>query len=533
MLCRAWYVSGMEDFMRDMPAKALRFISSPALVGLGFVIAGGLIARMGGVRLYALYLEYAPYFPLPPMDKASAWIFSSLPLIFRLFVIIVSSISAVLVGVLWFFSGLAEVIEARGFRQQPPDFERPDLTAESLRTSVPHYWSSRPWAIRMVTLVWPKARFMGPISYDVFRETLWTMVRVLLLIVLIMGLHRLLQLAPEIVKSLLNKQISFSVPHPGKLYYLLAAVILVNMVIGLSVIPFRSRLLETTRVPVSVRGGGESGAFMALIEEGCKLLSARGAQHIAPTRLEFEQTQSQGSLIEKSPDVTRAFSRPAAYVCVVLFLALLIVGFSRLVNFEEAAPSMAAVDFFSRLFLDYVVEVAFCFGIIISGLHFAEWSRRLLGIRTFRSFVVFCYEQKEELASRKQPSKRRIGVGGTGKAHTEWNIVRDADPAFTQWAKDPGKSSNFRMVLNWGVVFSEADFGEGRRHLIRSERSEALDKSMARILELPFHVNFRREVATVASPSQKQSVGLKGMKVADSPADSPDEAAVQKTNPEN
>lgn len=477
--------------LQDTAKRIALFFAGERLVGVAFVISGALVARLGVTRLLELWREVSPHLPLSLPGNTPEILLNSLPLIFQYFINTVGSVCAVLIGALWFFGGLAETFESRKTGPQPADFQFPDLVAESLRTGSLLNWPSTPWLCRLLSMVWSKARCMSPVSYSMFSDAAWSFWKVIGLGIVVALIFLGLQMLPGIVDSVFHRRISLLVPSPRPLYTILAFLLLVNVVIALSLMPFRPRLIDRDETSLPVKGRGDPQLFLALMEEGCRLLTSRGDPYRPGTRLEVQNDlRIRGSLIENYPAVRQTWGKPVAYICVALVVILLVAGFSRLVHFKGLETPLAHTDFLRTYSLYYLVSVAVSVGLILSGLHLAEWARRLLAIRSFRSFAVLCVTRSDGEGS---TSHEPIGKRHRAPGDLMWSVVEGVDERLASWAKNPRSDSQFQVQVFWAELRSESATAHGPRHLIGSAQSEPLGTAMARIMELPFHVAFERE----------------------------------------
>jgi hypothetical protein len=185
-----------------------------------------------------------------------------------------------------------------------------------------------------------------------------------------------------------------------------------------------------------------------------------------------------------------------------LVLLLLTMGFTRLIHFQRLGGSMTYMEFLSAHSLDYVLEVVFALGMILSGLYFAEWARKLFDVRRYRSAVIFCHT--EGRASRdSRPMNADAHSSRDGQLEQmRWKPAQAVDDQFAAWAKDPQGVARFHVEVCWTEAISESIGAEGPRYLIEARKTESVDSALSRIVELPFHVDFQIEtVACAATPT--------------------------------
>ncbi len=485
----------MRSLIRKMP-----FLSDGrVLLGIVFVIAGLFVAREGILTLRDVWQQLVPFFPLSLPDDVSQRAIHSFPDIFRFFVVLVSSVCAILLGALWAVSGVQDLFQAHRKIHRPPDFEKPELVAESIRSGRTLYWMSTPRLIRSLSRLWSPARFMSPISYQFLKEILRSFLKIALLAVLIALIFSFLRATPAWLERYLHISLKVVVPSAGPLFFLLGLVAFINCLILVNLVPFkRVEFMRSCEVaPVSGRGGPH--VFFALLEEGCKLLTAKGRADRGAVRLEEEtRPHMKGTLIENFPEGVRALMTPAGYVCLPLILLLLTMGFTRLIHFQRSIGLMTYKEFLTAHSLDYLLEVVFGLGLILSGLYFAEWARKLFDVRRYRSALIFCHTEgravSEPLAGNANPRSR----SRRASERMRWKVAEAVDDQFAAWAKDPRAAKRFHVEVCWAEAISESVGAGGPRYLIEARKTESIDSALSRIVELPFHVDFQIEALACA-----------------------------------
>lgn len=459
------------------------------------------MAWLGIGKLQELWGVIARFLPLAVPENSMQLILTSLPYIFKLFISGISSLSALLIGALWFFTGIMDAVDSLTRKTEPAQLKSPGLVAESLKDSRVHSWDSPPALVRILSWLWPRFRYISPVSYEVFHDAFRSFFKIAFLGVVIFFVFFLLRLAPTLVTGVLKREFHMVVPSPGLLYWLLAGVVGVNVVIAVSLVPFRDPSFDRTSFGLGLRGGGDPGAFFALLEEGCRLLARPGQAPRPPMRLKRAgPPQARGTLVESMIGPETALARPVAFFCMPLMVLLLISGFYKLINFQGPTVAMPHTEFFSEYALDYLLQVAFCLGLILCGVYFSEWARKLLGVRTFRSLVVFCQSVGGVVPEKQEDADAGFRDHEKLDQDDRWTVEEGVDEKFAAWARDPSVETTFSVDIFWAEVISES---AGRdRHMKRAVRSLHMDKGMARILELPFHVDFEREEEEADSEDQ-------------------------------
>lgn len=480
-----------------------------ALIGLVFVLAGILVARYGVLRLWSLWLELSPHFPFSLPPDTAQWIQQSFPLIFNLFITTISSLCAVLIGAFWALGGLWQALESRKRPAGAPDFRFPELVAESLRTAQPRHWQKTPWLASLLSLVWPRARLMSPVSFEIFREVLASLWMIAFGAVVIYLVTFGLNMIPALAKQYFNHTITLVVPSARPLYSLLVLVAVLDLVIALTLVPMRRRPFTRRNAELPIWGWGSPQVFFALIEEGCRLLTPKGNQERRPLRMQDAKVpQIKGTLIETNPSLVSSIGRPAAYVCLPLVVYFLVHGFSRLIHFDQPVSSIPYRDFFAHSSLNYVLDIAYAFGLILCGHHFAERTRRLFNIRRFHSALVFCHVSRGGSAPETDPGMPDRRRRRSSHPAMAWRVVTGGDDQLALWARQPKTMGRFRLEIFWSEIFSEAAGHQGLRHVAGMDLSEELDAAMARIVALPCHVDLKQGEPTPATtPGTERPAG--------------------------
>jgi hypothetical protein len=508
-------VVDMRSILKKMPFLG----DGRILLGIVFLIAGLFIAREGILKLRDLWHQISPFFPLSIPDSVAQKAIHYFPAIFKFFVVIVSSVCAILIGALWAISGARDLLHGREKVDRPAELEGAELVAESIRLGRTLYWESTPWMVRLLSKLWAPARDMSPISYQFLKEILQSFLKIALLALLVALIFSFLKAMPAVLQKYLHVSIKLLVPSAGPLYFLLGLVAFINCLILVNLVPFK-KLEFIQRCEVApVAGRGDPHVFFALLEEGCKLLTVKGQADGSAVRLEGEsEPQMKGSLIENYPEGIQAFVRVGGYVCLPLILLLLTMGFTRLIHFQRPIDPMPYMEFLSAHSLDYLLEVLFALGLIISGLYFAEWARKLFDVHRFRSAVIFCHtEGQSPPASHSRVASARSGPLPT-TGGVRWKIAQAVDDEFAAWAKNPRGSKKFHVEVCWAEAISESLGIAGPRYLIEARRTEALDSAVSRIVELPFHVDFQIEAVACAPTPTSGACAEGGSCPAESPS---------------
>jgi len=340
---------------------------------------------------------------------------------------------------------------------------------------------------------------MNPISYQFVKEVLRSFLKILLLAILVAVIFSFLRATPALFQKYFHTSLQIFVPSAGPLFFLLGLVAFIDCLILVNLVPFKKLEFMRSCEVAPVSGRGDPQAFFALLEEGCKLLNAKGQANPPPVRMEAEtQPHMKGSLIENFPENVRGLMTPAGYVCLPLILLLLTMGFTRLIHFHRSTGPMTYMEFLTVHSLDYMLEVVFALGLVLSGLYFAEWARKLFDVRRYRSAIIFCHTEGQpvrepHVGSANARPRLRLSSGVM-----KWNAAQAADDQFATWAKDPRSTKRFHVEVCWAEAISESVGAGGPRYLVEARKTESIDSALSRIVELPFHVDFQIEAMACA-----------------------------------
>ena len=487
-------MAGMKIKMLNM-SQAIRkspfLTKGEALVGVVFFISGLIVAWHGAAKLGRLYAQFSVYFPISLPSNIADTLLVSFPIICQTFIHTVGSISAVVLGLVWMIYGVADTVAAGKRKTEPTGLDHSELVAESLRIGLPLHWRAHSLPVRMAARLAARLRFMSPVSYSLLGHAARSTAKLILIAIATALTFHLLRSLPTLLQRYAQLQLQLMVPWPNPLYYLIALLIVANALICASLIPFRRPGYTRSSKPLVLRGTGDPHFLFALLEEGCRLLSRTATFSRIPKRLELESDNPvQGTLVESSPEPVASVSRPAGYLCLPFIPVLLTLGFDRLIDFHRPVSSVYYTTFLSEYLLDYVLEVAFALGMILSGAYFGHWARQLLGVRRFRSALVFCHLTDDRVVDSRGHGML-AGSGRTGGTEeVTWKSVDSIDPGFVAWARELDGPHTFRAQLYWAEVTTESISDTTPRYVADMQQSAELEAAMQRLIMLPFHVKF-------------------------------------------
>jgi hypothetical protein len=305
---------------------------------------------------------------------------------------------------------------------------------------------------------------------------------------------------PVLLKRYMQVQVGILIPSARPLFLLLGFLLFVYALIAVSLMPIRRPRFLRNNEGLSVKGRGDPQAFFALVEEGCRLLSAAGTPHRSPVRLEQEgDPQKKATLVETSAEPLQSVARPAGYLCLPFVLVLLSMGFTRLIHFRKPLTEMPWTEFLTHHLPGYFVEVAFALGLIIIALQLAERARRLFGIRRYRSAVIFLHVLPEPTSSDALEPGLDETVQSAGPDAIRWQLANGADDAFAGWVRAPHAPRRFRIEALWAEAYSESARADEPRFLVDLRQSQHLDAAIQHIIKIPFYVAFEPDGPTRGS----------------------------------
>ena len=205
--------------MRSLIGKIHYLGDGRFLLGIVFLIAGLFVAWEGILKLRDLWQQFVPFFPLSLAGDLSQRAINSFPAIFKFFVIIVSSVCAVLIGGLWAVSGVQDLFQAHRKIRRPADFHKPELVAESIRSGRILYWTSTPWMIEILARLWAPTRFMTPISYQFLKQMLGSFLKIVFLAIVIALIFSVLRATPALMEKYFHMSFKAFVPSAGPLFF--------------------------------------------------------------------------------------------------------------------------------------------------------------------------------------------------------------------------------------------------------------------------------------------------------------------------
>ncbi len=457
--------------------RAWLLLGGRTLFGLVFIIAGTLIMWDGVATVKSLWTQYSPYLPfsLPPDIGLKTQ--KSTPLIFVTFVRVVSSLIAVIIGGIWIISGLSETLGSLRKDSEVTDFKAEGTVAESLRTGEAQYWKEYSFFVKKLSEMWGQARALSPLSYEIIGVIAKSCVKILFLGVFIFLTYSGLRALPALISKYLHSSVTYYVPAPTSLYALIGVVLVINLIIMITQFPLQRRSFSRSSHRFSVYGTGAPNMFLAMFEEGGKLLNPKDFPAKRPIRLKsMESPQVSGALLETSIRAVRTTSGLAIYLYLPLIILFTSFGFSRLTHFNKPVIEMPYSEFLKLHFFAYVLEVALGIGLILAGIYFAEWARRLFDCRRYRSTLIFAGQQSPT------PNEQSESI--------HWMEESEADEGFASWARSPDVQTSFDMEVYWASALSESTSPGAPRFLSQLDLEPSSDETIIKIIEMPFHTSF-------------------------------------------
>jgi hypothetical protein len=449
-------------------------------LGLVFVIAGFIITWEGSKALIQLWKQFSPYLPFSLPADIGQKSQRAFPFIFVTFVRVMSSLCAVVIGLLWVVSGLAELLGNISDNYTATNLKTPELIPEALRIGEAQYWRKYFYPIKLLAEKWTRVSLLSPASYDFIKKILSSSLKIVLFGLVVFGIVTALKIIPKLVGKYLQISLTYYVPSFSSIYALFAFILIVNLIVIISRLPIKKKSFERNSTKLSVYGIGTKNLFFALFEEGCKLLNPKGFRDPSAMRLKTNtETPSFSSLIETYPESERTSLAISGYIYLPIILVCTVSGFLKLINFNRPTAEATIAEFIRVNLFDYLQDVFFAIGLIMVGLYFAEWARKFFDAKQFRSFLILVTESIQEISS--------------NKGAVNWEKVDGVDPAYLNWAKSQNSKMTFSMEVFWASAITESTSAEANRYLVQLERSPSINAAMEKVLEIPFRVGFKTE----------------------------------------
>ncbi|MCX5872032.1 MAG: hypothetical protein NTY51_02195 [Deltaproteobacteria bacterium] len=456
------------------------------VLGILFLLLGLFVSVMAFSKLRELLNLFWAYLPFSIPGDVFERTLKSLPLVFSIFVSLVSSIAGLLFGLQWFFSGMSEAFRKKHGPETLGELEdKNSLISYLLTHELP---SSNPALGRFLV------RWFTPGT----RRTIWTTLisnlKLICIMILIWLLAKFLLLVPKLLNQSLGLKIAIIVPDFVNLWSLLALIIMINIFVAFSFISIRKTEFHAETHELLVSGHGAMVFFLAIIEEMCRLVNLRTLSGDTPSRFQSKGpygTQALASLFE---GYTIRQNRPANLWVYVLFpvaACCLIWGFNGLINFQFMVPSTDHHLFFSRYFPVMLLEVAFYCFLLYAAFHFIRIIRLIFEIAKFESYVIAC--KCEALSSDDLPENR---LGRNSKSRSledtyEWKELCGPEDNLIEWVKQPQGVQQFSVMIASATARTETSFHGGSRFVTSLEQSMELKVLIEKIINVLSSVNFR------------------------------------------
>lgn len=475
------------------------------ILGILFLMLGLFVTVMAFSRLRELLNLFWAYLPFSiPVDVFERTL-KSLPLVFSIFVSLVSSVAGLLFGLQWFFSGISEVFRKKHRQEIPGELEDKKSLLTFLLTD--RLLVSSPTLRRLFS------RWFTPGT----RRTIWATVisnlKLICTIILIWLLAKFLALVPKLLNQGLGLKIAIVVPDFVNLLSLVTLIIMINIFVILSFISIRKTVFQSQTHELVVSGQGAMVFFLAIVQEMCRLVNLKTHSGDTPSRFECKRqpdgTQALGSLFE---GYMIRQNRPANLWVYLLFpvaACCLIWGFNGLINFQFMVASSDHLLFFSRYFAVMLLEIAFYCLLLYAAFHFIRIIKLIFEIAKFESYLIACKCEtlRSELPAADIPEN---GLGRNSKSPSfedtyEWNELLGPDDNLIEWIKQHQGVQQFSVMIACARARTESALHGGSRFVTSLEQSKELQVLIHKIISVLSNVNFRtKEVHAMDSSSSAE-----------------------------
>jgi hypothetical protein len=456
-----------------------------ALVYGLILTALGIFVSLGSLtRLY----ELREFFPLRLPKEVNQYILDYVPFILGTFITTVAALAGLIVGLSWLLGGVREICRFRIPVRWAGDFYRPESVSLGLKEgSLRSYDRSPTILFSILGKFWANARYISEIPGEIVRQNtrfIWLAVG---LAITVNFFFRLLELLPPYLESW-GLGAGYVVPSPTPFYNLLFLVCLLKLVVTLSLIPLKKPGASREMDSMIVEGKGHPSVFFAVLEEGSKIFSQNGflnrISRSRPVVCEDGETLI-GTLIESFPEHVRTSARAAAFLCLFLGSAMVLVGFLQIILTQYPTFSVGYADFFRLHLLSLFMDIMLNVFIILFGKGFMEQGRSLTSIYRFRSSLVYV-EAKGDFDKEVLPD-----LGGIISPERLFN---------------PLNPTAFNVRYFSAEAVSESVTPEGVRELVGLETSARLAKDVARLKYLPFQVDFRERYPSAWTSTERDAL---------------------------
>lgn len=464
-------------------------INAASVYGMMFLMLGATLGYIGASRLYDLFLTVRSLLPLGPSEQTIEKISSAWPVVFSYFVTFVSSVSAVLFGVVWFFSGLADFFRTgslntpTGTLQRPEDICNRFFMAERLSdsgNSSGHQFGS-----------FPGSGFSySPVSKSLLKIAIISFLKIAVVWFVFWVLTVGIEVAPHFLNRFFSLQVSFIAPSFNNIHLLFFAGLCFNLLVGASLLSKKGPVAAKQSELVSIEGNFAAPLYLSIFESAFSLLSPKGVASAIPFRLRCPGIDGvPASLVESFPKPLSSVSNPLGFLFVPLAFFLTIWGFTSLLAFSSTTQGHTVSNFLSAHFPLIVVDIFFYVAMIWFGLHVADWIRVLFSVKRYESILALCAVESSEKTEFAAEVQAKACKHDEPLAST---LEQGPTNELLVWSKTPSKNSRFRASLVWAKVITESLGDSSGRFYCKDVKDAEVDVLVRKIFALTQDIHVQR-----------------------------------------
>jgi hypothetical protein len=458
------------------------------------ILSGVIIAYAGFFKIWELWEKLAPLFPITVPSNVSHLITNSGPQLITIFINVVGSISAFLMGLVWIITGILETFRRWNKKIEPGPLYEPVSIIESLISSRPSYWLRSGWIMKRMGRLWPRLRLMTPLSGRYARRFLLAVAKLSFLSISLVLVHNILCSLPLLLRKYFELQVDLVVPSINPILTIIASIIVVLFSLMIAVVPFRYMEFSRLSRDLRIRGNIYAQLFFALVEEEAKLLTTKDSPNIKAWRVVTEDGNGlSGTLVEVAPRIYPAVAWPIGVLLLPMSMAFYIWGFFGLIYFHSPLSNIGYQEFFVRHSGTLVYEVGFYLALVLSGGYWADLAGKLCRAKKFKSKVLLCAAKNDSAGGGDNDPISGVALEDEFiSTKNRWTLAEDFSEDFLMWVKKISSQWDLKIRV-WTAEMETISLGSGYpRYLSRIDKSMSLDKQVEDMLERPFQLRLNR-----------------------------------------
>ncbi len=464
-------------------------INASSFYGIMFFLLGTALLYIGASKLYHLFLTLRGLLPLGAPEQTVEKISSSWPVVFLYFVTFVSSISAVLFGVVWVFSGLADFFRSGTFNAPVATLQGPEAVSD-------RFFSADRICDSAKSLPQVFGRFPGgglsysPISKSLLKIAIVSFFKIGFIWIILWALTIGIEVAPHFLSQFFTVQVKFVSPSFDSIHWLFFAALCFNLLVGASLVSRRAPIASKQSEVASLEGNFAAPVYLSVFESVFSLLSPKGVASPIPFRVRCGGIDGvPASLVESFPRPLASVSNPVGFAFIPLAFFMSIWGFSSLMGFSSMEPHITTSNFLSARFPFLVADIFFYIGMIWFGLHVADWIRILFSVKRYESILALCAVEPSEMTRSMDVVEKK---GLKRDSHLASVLEQGPSKDLLVWSKAPSKNARFTASVAWSKVITESLGRSSGRFYCKDVKDPDVDALVRKIISLTQHIHVRR-----------------------------------------